>query len=62
MFVRPRMTDLPDGSMLFEVTVNHDWDFLNWVRQYGPYAEILEPREYRDFFKEQLKRWMEVYQ
>lgn len=61
MFVRPHMTDLPDGSLLFEVTVSHDWDFLNWVRQYGPSAEILEPKEYRDLFKEQLKKWMDVY-
>ena len=62
MFVRPKMTDLPDGSLLFEVTVNHEQGFLNWVAQYGPSAEILEPKSVREQFKEQLRRWVELYE
>jgi predicted DNA-binding transcriptional regulator YafY len=62
MFVRPNMKDLPDGSLLFEVTLNHDREFLNWVYQYGPNAEILEPKAYREAMKEQLQAWMELYQ
>ncbi len=61
MFVRPKMTDLPDGSLLFEVTVNHEREFLNWVFQYGPSAEILEPAPVREKVKEQLKRWTAIY-
>jgi predicted DNA-binding transcriptional regulator YafY len=62
MFVRPKMTDLPDGSLLFEVTVIHEREFLNWLYQYGPEAEILEPRHIRDKVKEQLQRWASMYQ
>lgn len=40
MFVRPRMKDLPDGRLLFEVTLNHEREFMNRVSQYGPEAEI----------------------
>lgn len=55
------MTDLPDGSLLFEVTVNHEREFMNWVVQYGPSAEILEPETVREKFKEQLQRWGQLY-
>jgi predicted DNA-binding transcriptional regulator YafY len=61
LFVRPKMTDLKDGSLLFEVTVNHDREFLNWVYQYGPDAEILEPVSYRKMMREKLQRWMGLY-
>lgn len=62
MFVRPKMTDLPDGGLLFEVTVNHEREFLNWLVQYGPSAEILEPVSYRDWFRERLRRWVKLYE
>lgn len=61
MFVRPKMKDLADGSLLFEVSLNHDREFLNWIYQYGPNAEILEPRSYREAIKEQLRLWQELY-
>lgn len=61
LFVRPKMTDQPDGSLLFEVAVNHEREFLNWVVQYGPSAEILEPASVREKFKEQLRRWGQLY-
>lgn len=61
LFVRPKMTDLPDGSLMFEVTINHEREFMNWVVQYGPSAEILEPVDVRDKFKGQLRRWGELY-
>ncbi len=61
LFVEPKMTDLSDGSLLFEVKVNHDREFLGWLAQYGPDAEILEPASYRDAMREKLARWMEIY-
>lgn len=61
MFVKPKMRDLPDGSLMFEVTLNHDREFLNWVYQYGPNVEILEPASYRETMKEQLQAWMNIY-
>lgn len=62
MFVRPRMTDLPDGGMLFEVTLNRDREFLNWVMQYGPSAEILQPVKYRRLMRRRLKQWLAMYE
>ncbi|ULL13799.1 WYL domain-containing protein [Paenibacillus sp. H1-7] len=61
MFVKPKIKDLPDGSLMVEVTLNHDREFLNWVYQYGPNAEILEPKSYRKTMKEQLQAWMNIY-
>lgn len=62
MFLKPKMTEQKDGSLLFEVTVNHDREFLNWVGQYGPDAEILEPKSYRKIMREKLERWKSVYE
>lgn len=61
LFVTPIFTEYKDGSLLFEVTLNHDKEFLKWLRQYGPDAEIIEPLEYRDIMKNEIKRWLEIY-
>jgi len=61
LFVRPKLTETPDGGLLFEVTVNHDREFLGWLSQYGPDAEILEPRSYREQMRERLERWQAMY-
>lgn len=61
LFLKPKMTPQKDGGMLFEVTVNHDREFLNWLSQYGPDAEILEPVSYRYRMREQLERWKKLY-
>jgi predicted DNA-binding transcriptional regulator YafY len=62
LFVRPRMKDQKDGSLIFEVTVNNDKEFLRWILQYGPSAEILEPRAIRESLKQQLSQWIKIYQ
>lgn len=61
MFITPKMTDLEDGSLLLEVSLNSDREFLRWLNQYGPEAEILEPKEYRDKMKEMLSQWHRLY-
>lgn len=61
LFVHPRMVDEKDGSLLFEVTINNEKEFLKWVLQYGPDAEILEPQSVRAQMKERLNRWVELY-
>lgn len=61
LFVSPKMTNQSDGSMLFEVTLNQDREFLGWLSQYGPDAEILEPVSYRQEMQEKLSRWMKIY-
>lgn len=62
LFVKPKLTDLEDGSLLFEVRLNHDREFLQWLQGYGPEAEILEPRFYRKRMREQLQQWLKVYE
>lgn len=61
LFATPKLTEYKDGSLLFEVTLNHDKEFLRWLRQYGPDAEILEPIEYRGIMKDEISRWSEIY-
>ena len=61
LFVQPRMKDMPDGSLLFEVTVNNEKEFMKWILQYGPEAEILEPRSAREALVRQLAQWTGLY-
>jgi predicted DNA-binding transcriptional regulator YafY len=62
LFVKPKLTEREDGSLLFEVTLNHDREFLQWIMQYGTDAEILEPLEYRNKMKAILESWIQMYQ
>ncbi|MDQ0114803.1 helix-turn-helix transcriptional regulator [Paenibacillus harenae] len=62
LFVQPRMKDMPDGSLLFEVTVNNEKEFMKWVLQYGPEAEIMEPQSARAALKRQLNAWTDMYE
>lgn len=62
LILKPKLTPLQDGGLLFEVTVNHDREFLNWLSQYGPDAEILEPRAYRKTMRQKLERWKRLYE
>ncbi|GFN34185.1 helix-turn-helix transcriptional regulator [Paenibacillus xylaniclasticus] len=62
LFVHPRMKKYKDGSMTFEVTVNNEREFMRWILQYGPAAEILEPKSAREALKQQLAEWSRVYQ
>lgn len=61
LFVHPRMRDEQDGSLIFEVTLNNDTEFIKWILQYGANAEILEPTSAREELKEQLARWIDIY-
>lgn len=62
LFVHPRMKDEKDGSLIFEITVNNEKEFLRWILQYGDSAEILEPKAVRESLKEQLSQWIRMYQ
>lgn len=61
LFIKPELKDLPDGGLLFEVTVNHDREFLVWLIQYGADAEILEPPKYRKRMMDMLHNWETSY-
>lgn len=62
LFLRPLFTEQKDGSLLMEVTVNHDQEFLNWLGQYGENAEIIAPLSYREKMKEKLRSWQRLYE
>ncbi|MBU9714386.1 helix-turn-helix transcriptional regulator [Evansella tamaricis] len=62
LFVKPKLTELEDGSLLFEVTLNDDKEFLQWIMQYGVDAEILAPSDYREKMKHHLEKWLKHYQ
>ncbi|WP_284035636.1 WYL domain-containing transcriptional regulator [Neobacillus sp. 114] len=59
--VTPKLTDLHDGSLLFEVTVNDEREIIKWIMQFGPDAEIIEPREVRTEMIEKSLRWTNIY-
>ena len=51
----------PEGTLLLETILDDDQEFLRWLSQYGPEAEILEPEGYRSVMKERLQRWQQLY-
>nr|WP_154892685.1 WYL domain-containing protein [Paenibacillus xylanexedens] len=59
--VRPILTMEPEGTLLLETILAEDQEFLRWLSQYGPEAEILEPEGYRSVMKERLRRWQQLY-
>lgn len=61
MFLMPKFTKQPDGSVLMEVTVNNSNEFLRWLYSYSLDAEIIEPVEYRRFMWERLEKWLDCY-
>lgn len=42
------ITEHPDGSLTFVVTVTGPGEVLRWVKQFVPHAELLEPAELRE--------------
>ncbi|MFS0870701.1 helix-turn-helix transcriptional regulator [Paenibacillus xylanilyticus] len=59
--VRPILTLEPEGTLLLETILSDDQEFMGWLAQYGPEAEILEPEAYRNMMKERLERWQQLY-
>lgn len=60
--VKPIMSKQDDGSLMFEVILNDDKEFIRWLMQYGSEAEILEPKEYRQKLQKELELWNALYQ
>ncbi|MWV46925.1 WYL domain-containing protein [Paenibacillus sp. HJL G12] len=54
-------TAATDGSIIIDLTISDVREFLSWLSQYGSEAEILEPVQYREMMKHQLKKWLAVY-
>ncbi|OEH86082.1 transcriptional regulator [Desulfuribacillus stibiiarsenatis] len=62
LFVIPKITKQSDGSIIFQITVNSAREFLQWLNQYGPDAQIFEPAYYREKQKESLRKWLNLYE
>lgn len=62
MFLMPKFSQEPDGSVLMEVTVNNSNEFLRWLYTYSHDAEIIEPEEFRQLMRRKLEQWLEMYQ
>ncbi|MGN7454881.1 helix-turn-helix transcriptional regulator [Paenibacillus pasadenensis] len=61
LFVQPWTKVDPDGSLQFEVKVDNEKEFIRWVLQYGPSAEILKPESARQAMREQIQAWSRMY-
>lgn len=59
--VKPKVTQNEDGSIVMEVTVSSGDEFLRWLMQYGPEAEIVEPQHYREKMRALVGRWSRLY-
>jgi predicted DNA-binding transcriptional regulator YafY len=57
-----RLTDLPDGSLRFEVTVGHASELRRWIRRWGLHnLHLIEPQWLRDELLDEMQvavgRW-----
>lgn len=59
--VKPKVTKYEDDSIRMEVTVSSGDEFLRWLMQYGPEAEIIEPASYREKMRAYVEKWAEMY-
>lgn len=46
---------LPDGSLLYRVRSSAQWEIIPWVRSFGPLAELVAPRVWRDELQANLE-------
>lgn len=56
-----QITDLPDGSFIFQVDVSEPREVGWWALQWGASAEVLEPESLRQEMRETANRLVEVY-
>jgi CRISPR-associated endonuclease/helicase Cas3 len=55
------MADLPDGCLIWRARIAEPREMFPWIRGWGADVEILEPKELRERFREEVKRMKEVY-
>jgi len=60
---RPGQTiqELPGGDIIYRVNVRGIQEISWWIMQYGPDAEVLEPRELRELMARNAARMLAVY-
>lgn len=57
-----QITELEDGSIIYETTVSGREEFIRWILGFGPDAEILEPQSARKEIKNILDSAVEKYE
>ncbi len=57
-----KLHTMPDGTLIFEVTVAGLREIAWWVMTWGDEAEVLEPKELRERVAETARKMVEVYQ
>jgi len=56
-----KLTDLEDGSVVFEVKVRGTWEITRWIMGFGPAVEVLEPAELREQVRELIAKAYSMY-
>jgi predicted DNA-binding transcriptional regulator YafY len=57
-----KITEFPDGSILFEMTATGSWEVKRWVLGYGAEAEVMAPKELREAVAEDVKYLNAIYE
>ncbi len=57
-----QITDLPDGSFIFQVDVSEPREVGWWALQWGTSAEVLEPESLRQEMRETVRGLVQVYE
>ena len=56
------VTELPDGGIIFEATVNGIREIGRWLMGYGANAEVLEPASLRAIIAAESKKMLVLYE
>ncbi|MFD1772691.1 helix-turn-helix transcriptional regulator [Paenibacillus rhizophilus] len=56
------VTMKPQGKYAcFEVSLERDREFIEWVANFKEEAEIIEPSHYREVFRYRIEKWLSLY-
>jgi CRISPR-associated endonuclease/helicase Cas3 len=55
------LEDRPDGQLLFRASVAEPLEMYPWIRGWGADVEILEPKELRERFRQEVERMRKNY-
>jgi len=53
--------ELPGGDIIYRVNVRGIQEIGWWIMQYGPAAEVLEPKELRDLIRDNAENMLRLY-
>lgn len=56
-----QIEELPDGGLILRLHVGGLQEVKRWIMGYGPHAEVLEPPELREQFREEARKMAEMY-